>query len=241
MKKLTYTLVALVLILSVFVLPCFAEDELIPDGTTVIEPETPSIDGEATDETPENTPESPENSVVAPERDFVGEVIAVVTNGEIWAEFGVLAGGVIAVIIAITTNVSKIADAFETIKQMLSGKATKEETEESVSAAVNGVKEVFVREYETLEGKYNSLEDKYNTQTAVLTLLALQLVKSPNARVQIMALLEKGENIGNNVSEVVEAIQEEIKQADATEPKPDTPALDIIAAEVKEEPVMILR
>ena len=241
MKRIITALIALVLVLSCFVLPCFAEEGAATDETTVTVPETTVTEEDTTEGGGENAQEPSENPVVAPERDFVGEVIAVVTNGEIWANFGVIAGGVIAVIVALATNAAKLSDAFKAIEALIKGKATKEETEATVADAMNGVRETFMTEYATLEGKYASLEEKYNTQTAVLTLVALQLVKSPNARVQIMALLDKGEDIGENLAEVVETIQEEIKAADAAEPKPETPALDTIAAEVKEERVMVLR
>ena len=69
----------------------------------------------------------------------------------------------------------------------------------------------------------------------MITLLALQLVKSPNARTEIMKLLENTDIACDNVAEVVEAVQAEIKAADEAMPKIETPTLTALVEEVKAE------
>lgn len=236
MKRLIYCIIALALILSLFGLTVFA------DGT-----ENVPTEDIVTEETPENGAQPPENSCEGSENDIIGEIIAVVTNGEIWAVFGTVASGVLALIIAVTTNSKKITGFFQVMTEHIAGKATKEETRAAMTEVVGAVQSSFDDKYAELSKKYDELEAHYNSQTAVLTLVALQLVKSPNARTEIMKLLQGAEVSANNVVEVVENIQEEIKKADAAEPKPDTPALDAIVEETRAEavsepaiPVMIL-
>lgn len=232
MKRILCALIALVLVLSVFGISCFAETEdVTPDTTTET---TPDVTPDVPDVT-EDTQETPENSSQGAENDFVGEVIAVVTNGEMWANFGIIASGVIALIIAVTSKFNNILDGFVAIKDLIGGKATKEETKEVVTHSINEVRTAFDAGYTELLGKYNNLEQSYNSQTAVLTLLALQLVKSPNARTQIMALLQNTDIAADNVGEIVEAIEAEIKAADEAMPKVETPVLSAIVEEVKAE------
>lgn len=224
MKRIVYALIALILILSVFGLSCFAETE-------VTEPETAPEVGE----TVENGEEAPENSSQGAETDFIDEIIAVVTNGEIWANFGIIASGVVALIVAVTSKFNDIVKAFNVTKDMIGGKASKEETQEVVTNAIDSVKCAFDASYNELAGKYAKLEQSYNAQTAVITLLALQLVKSPNARTEIMKLLENTDIACDNVGEIVEAVQAEIKAADEAMPKVETPTLTALVEEVKAE------
>lgn len=228
MKRIFYALIALVLILSVFGMTCFAETE-------ATEPEiAPEVTPEV-GETTENGEETLENPSTATETDFVGEIIAVVTNGEIWANFGIIASGVVALIVAVTSKFNDIVKAFNVTKDMIGGKATKEETKEVVTNSIYEVKAAFDASYTELSGKYAKLEQSYNSQTAVLTLLALQLVKSPNARTEIIKLLENTDIACDNVAKVVEAVQAEIKAADEAMPKLETPTLTALVEEVKAE------
>lgn len=223
MKRLFMALIALMLTISMFGFSAFAEDEM-----------PAVVDGETT-ETTENTPESLENSSQASNSDIVGEVMAIVTDGEIWAKLGITVGGIIAFILAISSKFNEIVSAFGVVNKHLEGKATREEAEAAVKSAVEGVKTKFDENAAEMNAKYAALEEKYNKQTAVLTLLALQLVKSPNARVQIMELIQSGKQVSEDVSEVVEAIEAEIEAADAAEPKPDTPALDAVTELVSQD------
>ena len=216
-------LIALMLVISMFGFSAFAEDEI-----------PAVVDGETT-ETTENTPETSENSSQGTNEGIVDEVIAIVTNGEMWAKFGIVATGVIAFIVAVTAKFDKVVLAFGAIKDMLGGKATKEDTSKVVGEAFEDVRKAFDESHTELTAKYDALEAKYNTQTAVLTLLALQLVKSPNARVQIMELIQSGKEIQGDIGEMVEVIESEIEAADAAEPKPDTPALDAVTELVSQD------
>ena len=228
MKRLLYALIALILILSVFGLSCFAETE-------ATEPEiAPEVTPEV-GETTENGEEPSENPSQGAETDFIDEIIAIVTNGEIWANFGIIASGVVALIVAVTSKFNDIVKAFNVTKDMIGGKATKEETKEVVTNSIYEVKTAFDASYAELSGKYAKLEQNYNAQTAVITLLALQLVKSPNARTEIMKLLENTDIACDNVAEVVEAVQAEIKAADEAMPKVETPTLTALVEEVKAE------
>ena len=223
MKRLFMALIALMLVISMFGFSAFAEDEI-----------PAVVDGETT-ETTENAPEASENSSQGKNEGIVDEVIAIVTNGEMWAKFGIVATGVIAFIVAVTAKFDKVVVAFGAIKDMLGGKATKEDTSKVVGEAFEDVRKAFDESHTALTAKYDALEAKYNTQTAVLTLLALQLVKSPNARVQIMELIQSGKEIQGDIGEMVEVIEAEIEAADAAEPKPDTPALDAVTELVSQD------
>jgi tetrahydromethanopterin S-methyltransferase subunit B len=271
MKRLLNILIAVVMILSMLGVTCFADDTPITDETLeseveitptlpeeteeknpiedgTVEDTVPPVDNNTTDtenkptdtvipdDNSDNPSETPENSFAGTEKDFIGEIISVLTNGEFWVIFGTTVSGALAVIFSVLTK-------FNDIKAAIGLKATNEETAKAIDCAVGGVQSTFETKYEELSTKYDELKANYNAQTAILTLLALQLVKSPNARTEIMKILNASHITTDNVAELVETIEEEIKAADAVQPKPETPALNAITEEVKAEsaPVMVLR
>ena len=236
MKKLIFLLVAVILMLSLLATPCFAEEgaentETVTENTQIPEETAPEMNSEPL-ENEAVTPETLEDFAQSEEEGFLDQFTTIITNGEIWAKIGATVLGILALIIAINKNLDKIIGALDAVKNMVAGKATKEETKKTIEAAMSDVKTTYEAKHKEITEKYDALEKKYDQQTAILTLLSLQLVKSPNARVRIMELISETKELGGDIAEIVENIEAEIEAADAAEPAPDTPALDAVALEI---------
>ena len=273
MKKLFYAITVFAIIISMFSFSSFAETSETPEGVTEVETETNLP--ENTEEYPEATPETDEKAPetdnateedtqnpqqdaskipINDENEILDQLLGIVTNGEIWAKIGVTILGAVALILTLRTYFDKFIGVINTIKDFIAGKATKEETESVIKNAITDFEKTYKDEYAKLEEKndemaekYDEMSAKYDKQTAVLALTVLQLVKSPNARTQIMSLISDTKEIGEDVAKVIEVIEEEITEADAAIPKVETPNLDSIVNEVKKEeksenkPIMSLR
>lgn len=156
----------------------------------------------------------------------------VVTDGALWAKIGVTLLAALSIIVAVSKNLNSVKTALTTVIDFLKGNgATKEDTANALEKVKNDITKDYKSSHDELTQKYNELIEKTNTQTAIVALLSLQLVKSPNARVQLMSLIADAKKIGGTVEEVVTTIEAEIEKADAEEPKPETPALDSIVSE----------
>ncbi len=226
MKRIFAALLIFTLILCAFAVPAFAEGSETPENEVITET-APETEGE-------NAPQSSVNVSNNDETEIYDKVIAFVTDGAFWAKFGAIVMGVLALIGVIYTNLKKITAMFGAVGDMLKGKASKEDTEKMVKENYGAIKADYEKRSNELNAKYEELSKKYDTTTAVISLVALQLVKSPNARTEIMNILTEAKKINGNVGEAVEAIEEEIKKADEAI-KPDTPALDAIKAAVDEK------
>lgn len=255
MKKLFYVVTIFVLIFSLFcfvsvadsvdVPETFDETEITNDNETPVEDVTDTNDAEnvpSTDATEENTAQNENKTPTTNENEIIDQLLGIVTDGEIWAKIGVTVLGALALILTLKSGFTKFMDSINVVIEMIKGKATKEEAEIAMKTALSDFEKIYKNEYEKLEkrneeisGRYNELSAKYDKQTAVLTLTVLQLVKSPNARTQIMSLISESKEINGDVMKVVESIAEEIKEADAAIPKIDTPNLDAIVNELKDE------
>lgn len=236
MKKLFTALVVFILTFALFAFPALAEGE---ENTA----ETPEItEPEAT--APEEIPEAPDNSPVstpnAPENEILEQILGFVSNGEIWGKIGATVLSVLALIFALRSSLGKIRDGILVVKDFIAGKATKEETEAAINTAVKGVIDKYEEKHKELSQQNAELSAKYDKMSAILSLTVLQLVKSPNARVQIMELIADTNKITEDVAELVEKITEEIAEADAATPKADTPALDAIVKEHTENDIIRL-
>lgn len=224
MKRLTFVLIALIALLAVFGTAVYADDTSV---------------GEVIEETstPETVTDTPETSVELQESEgdeIIDKVIAVVTDGEIWAKIGVSLAAVIALLATIKVNLNKFTDIIGALKSLVAGKATKEETEKVISDAIGEMKTEYSAKLAEINAKNDELCAKNDKLTAILSIISLQLLKSPNARTSVMALLQSAEDEIANVGELVEKIEAEIEAADAETPKPETPALDQIKESVSE-------
>lgn len=237
MKKIISIIIALVLIVGVFTVPAFAADEtdpIVTEGGTVEGTEVPEITApdDTTDTTLPDTTETPEITVESEEKAFYAELVDALTNGANWAKFG----GILATVLAALAVIGKYASGIKTlvggVKNMVEGKASKEDTEKLVKSEGEKIVSAVLTAVDDTKQKQAELEQKYDTQTAILTLVTLQLVKSPYARTEIMKLLSAADMQGKNVSEIVGIIENEIKAAEEAEEKPETPALDSIIESV---------
>ena len=219
MKRIFITVIALALALVLFTVPAFAEEAA--DTTTT-----------ETTETVTETPSTPENTAPTEEERFYDQIVEFVSNGANWAKIGGVVLAIIASIGAITANLNKVKAMIDGVNALVKGKATKEETEKIVTENYKELKKSYDEQYAELKKQYDEQAERNTELTAVMTVLALQLVKSPYARTEIMGLLSGAKAVNGNVKDIVEAVEEEIAKAEAEEEKEPTPALDAIKASV---------
>ena len=227
-KKLFAILLVFVLSFSFFTLSAFAEEVQETPETELTEPEQITD----TEETPTDTPEDTGKLATTAKEGIIDQILAIVTNAEIWAKIGATTLGVLALIVTIRSTLNKITTGIVALRDLIRGNATKEESEKIIKDSFTEVKAVYEEKHAELTDKYNQLLTKYDKQTAVLSLMVLQLVKSPNARTHIMSLITDTKELGGEVMDIVTDIEKIIEEEDAAEPKPDTPALDSIAESV---------
>ena len=252
MKKILSFILALILCASLFTLSAFAEDdttvtdpvtdpaqgetapEEAPDTVVDGEEPAPDVDDTATD-APTDIPAEPEISTPDEQEKFYDELLDFVTNGANWAKIGGVVLAIVAAVGAIVAKLDKFKGILDALLGFVKGKATKEETEKIVGDGMAELKKEYDEKYSALLEKYNAQAERENEITAVLTVVALQLVKSPYARTEIMGLLSGTKAVAGGVKEIVEAVEEEIEKAEAAEEKTPTPALDSILASTDTE------
>ena len=219
MKRIFITVIALALALVLFTVPAFAEEAT--DTTTTENTETVT-----------ETPTTPENTAPTEEERFYDQIVEFVSNGANWAKIGGVVLAIIAAIGAITANLNKVKAMIDGVNALVKGKATKEETEKIVGDNLAALKDTYDKQYSELKKQYDEQAERNTELTAVMTVLALQLVKSPYARTEIMGLLSGTKAVAGDVKDIVETVEEEIAKAEAEEEKEPTPALDAIKASV---------
>lgn len=225
MKKILCLALVLIVMLTLFISPCYAEGEA--ENAPPVAEETAPEDA--------NTSETPENYAQGSNGDILDQLMAIVTNGEMWAKIGATVIGILAIILTLKAKFNDILSIFGGVKDMLSGKASKEDTERIIGEKFEALDKTYHENTEALTAKYDELAEKYDKQTAILSILANYLVKSPNARASILDILSDVRTAGGNVAEFVENLEKEIDDADALIPKPDTPALDAVRDTVENE------
>lgn len=222
MKKIFTAFIALALALVLFTVPAFAEETADTAPETSTEVETPETEA----------PTTPENTAPSEEENFYGEVVDYFSNGFNWAKIGGVVVAILAAVAAITANLNKVTSILSGISNLVKGKATKEETEKIVGDNLKELKKTYDEQYADLKEKYDDQAERNTELTAVLTVVALQLVKSPYARTEIMGLISGTKKVNGDVKDIVEAVEAEIEKAAAEEEKEPTPALDAIKASV---------
>lgn len=238
MKKLFTTITVFILVFALFTIPVFAEDEI---ETPTENQKNEVVTESAPEEIAPIPSENGENLPTTRESEVLEQILGFITNGEIWAKIGVTVISVLALILAIKASLGKICDGIIVLKDFIAGKATREETENAISSAVDAVKKEYENKHKELVEQNEQLSGKYDKMTAILTLTVLQLVKSPNARVEIMGLISETKEISGDIAKVVEKISEKIADADASTPKEDTPALDSIIKDHTNEEDNVIR
>lgn len=219
MKKIIAIILGLVLLVGVFALPAFADDTAV-DGETV-------VDNTVTDDTT-----APDITTDDEEARFYDELLAYVTNGANWAKIGGVVLAIVAAVGTVCANLNKVKDLLSAIADMIRGKATKEDTEKVIKDGYEDLKKEYNESYQKLLEKTMEQNERNNELTAVLSVITLQLVKSPYARTEIMGLLSGSKKVSGSVEEIVNHVDEVITKAEESEEKPDTPALDAIKASV---------
>lgn len=225
MKKIVISIIALALAIALFTVPVFAEDEATNTTDTDITAEEGALE-------PSTAPEIPTQSE---EDKFYDKILTFVTDGANWAKMGGIVLMVIAAIGTISVNLNKVKSMLDSVISLVHGKATKDDTEKIIKENFHSFKSDFDTQYAELKKKYDEQAERNSELTAVITVVALQLVKSPYARTEIMSVLSGAKSACGGVKEIVEAVQEEITKAEAEEEKAPTPALDAIKESINKE------
>lgn len=232
MKRIAFLAVTVMLMLSVLVFPVGAEESISDDPAIEEGTETapPALDESTTEEEAETAPPAPDEfTTEETENGYFDQILAVVSDGTLWAKISAIVLGCFAIVASLNKGLGSVKSALSVLEKFIQGKASKEETEEALNKATSELSAEYKASHKELSQKYDNLCERNEQLTAILSLVVLNLVKSPNARVHIMSLISGTKKIGGDVVKTVEAIEAEIEKADAEEPKPDTPALDAIA------------
>ena len=231
MKKIIATILGLMLVVGAFTVPVFAADTetdpVVTEGGTAEGTEVPEV----TDTTVPDTTD-PEVTVETEEKAFTAELVDALTDGATWVKVGSVLAALLGALVAVSKATSNISNLIGGLKNMVEGKATKEETEKLVKSETDKIISATLTALDDTKKKQDELTAKYNEQTAILTLITLQLVKSPYARTEIMNLITTAKMQGKEAAEIVEVIEAEIKAAEDSEEKVPTPALDSILVSV---------
>ena len=228
MKKTVYFIICLALVLSVFTISVFAETNApATDENTDVTQTSPSLEGENAYESEEEHPTTLENN-------FYEQILGIVTDGATWAKIGTFVLGVLALIVAIKKNLSKLTSLVSLIKTRGEHNVTNEDLQEALKTTANNINASAGEEYKKLNAKLEEQTARNDQLTAILTVITLRLIKNPNARTEVMSVLSGTKKIAGDVQEVVETIEKEIEALDASEIKEETPALDAVKSSVKE-------
>lgn len=234
MKKLFCFALILALVLSLFTFSAFAEETGYPEvENTENTANSAPLDSDTEADIPSSDPTTSDNALEDEKGTLTAQILSIVSDGKIWTTVGLILSGVIAVISAISSNYKAVKDGLVVLNDFIKGKATKEETEIMLGDLSKKITTDFKTELDRMNKQYSELSARNEQLTAVLSLVAIQLVKSPNARTQIMQLISGVKDCSGDVAKLVENIEEEIIKADAEMEKPDTPALDAVMARVE--------
>lgn len=235
MKKLFCFALILVLMLSLFSIPSFAEEEAtVPEvENTENTPEVDTADPDTETDIPSSNPTVSDTALEDEKGTLTTQILSLVSDGKIWATVGAILAGVLGVIGAISSNYKAVKDGLVTLNSFIQGKATKEDTKKMLEELTDKLTGDFKAELDRINKQYSDISARNEQLTAVLSLVAIQLLKSPNARTQIMQLITGAKDCSGDVAELVSAIEAEIIKADAEMEKPDTPALDAVMARVE--------
>ncbi|MBR3680627.1 MAG: hypothetical protein IKL79_01325 [Clostridia bacterium] len=227
MKKFLTILIALIISASFFVFPVFAQEPT--------DAPSESVSDDVVTDTTESITHPSEITPESEEKAFTKELVDALTNGANWAKFGGILAAVLGALAVLYKYTSGIKNVINGVKDLVAGKASKEDTEKLLKSESEKILSATLSALEDTKKKQEELTEKYNEQTAILTLITLQLVKSPYARTEIMNIITSAKAKGKDVAEIVEVIEAEIKAAEEAEEKMPTPALDSIVASVDTE------
>lgn len=216
MKKIFALLICFVVVLTLFTIPCFAED--VSDTAS----ENASVaDGE--------------NIAQEDAKNFYDEFIAEISSVANWAELGVLLTGIIALIAAVRKCVKPISTAVSTVVDWMHNKSAKrEDVEKAVTNAVCAVRDEYRVERENLIQRYDAIQQSQDRLTTIVVLAFTHMKINPTAKAEIMNMITGAKQASGNVYEDITKIEAAIAEAYASEEKIPTPALDSITKDVAE-------
>lgn len=244
-KKITYLLMVALIVFSL-AMPCYAdevttpEDVVTEDVVTTIEETPAETPTEGAEGEPEQTPEA-DAETPTEEANDLSAVIAIVkekiASSATWTMVGTSIVSIITFIGVLSSKFGGLKTVIDTIKDMVTGKADKDD----VKTALDGAKEELAKEFKTAySDNFAKLTKLAEQQTenekklyAMLTLFMTNVKIPDSAKTEILNLAADVKQYSGDVYEIVEQVQEAIEasKAEAEKDAAETPTLDEILEE----------
>lgn len=214
MKKIFVTLFVVLLIftLGVSVLASDESPETLPD--TSVEGE-PMIEPSVTDESK------------------FDKLLEGLTNSTFWTTIGMILTAVIACVATFRKN-------FGFIAELISKKADEKTISAALKSTSTEITDTFIQKLNEVTTKLVETDKNEKILTTVLTIFITNANINPNAKAEIMNYLAGIKDFSGKITDIVEDATKKISEANASEEKIQTPALDSILAEDKTETSMVL-
>ena len=243
-KKITYLLMVALIVFSL-AMPCYADEVTTPEETTIVETteavtETLTEPTEDVQEEVEQTPEVEAETPTEEANDLSAVVEMVkekITSSATWTMVGTSLLSLITFIGVLSSKFGGLKTVIDTIKDMVTGKADKDD----VKTALDGAKEELTKEFKSAySDNFAKLTKMVEQQAenekklyAMLTLFMTNVKLSDSAKTEILNFASDIKQYSGDVYEIVQQIQEEIeaKAAEAENDAAETPTLDEILEE----------
>lgn len=201
MKKTLYVLLASVILLSLFLVPCFAEEL----------------------DTQEETPAETQNFESTSDTEINTEaIVGKLTN----TSFCVTLGTTLLAAVGVLATVKKNID---NIKSLVSTKSDSKQLLEAFTSAKDDIYNAYNDKLAEVNKTLEAEKDENKKLTAILAIAFTNMKNLPEStKSEIVALLNDVHKATGTASEIVEKAQEYIDKAEETVEKIATPALDLL-------------
>ena len=174
--------------------------------------------------------ESETTEVVAEESKF-DELLEGLTNSTFWTTTGMILTAVVACIATFRKNFGAISD-------ILYDKADAKTIKAALKALGTELSDEFNAKLSDIESRLNDTDSNEKILTTILTIFITNANINPNAKAEIMQYLTGIKEMNGKISDIVDAANKIIEEADNAEVKDPTPALDAIISETENKMVL---
>lgn len=223
MKKIIFVLISVLLICSLTVLVCSAEEQ------NVTEVENSSATG--VKEADKATDGVEEESAAESEK-FYSEWIDKITDSTLWVNILTVLSGVIATIAFVR---SKFGTLISGVGTLAKGQISKSDLKEIVSGELTDVTATYEAELKRMGAL---LEQARANEDKIYVMLAVFISNAkinPCARAEILKILSGVKEGEGSIEDAVAAANEAIGEAEAAEAQLSTPALDAITQNISSD------
>lgn len=184
----------------------------------------------------ELTTDTPDiNEVITVTEEEEQGIIDMIMNSTAWgsiASFFIMAGGIVIFVY------KKFGSVIALIK---GGKADTNTVLNSMKGAIDASFAEVQKQLDEARNRAETSEENNKKLTALLCMyIANDTRYNPTAKAEIMKYTSGIKSFTGTITEICDEAQKAIKEAEANEPKQDTPALDAIINEANEQEIMSL-